>query len=209
MTLQRQGGASVRGSLRAPVRTLSLPPRCRRSATVIVSLCATTRGQAGPFKPSCPTRLATVSRRKLTTKKVGERFKRWAESTDCDAGGQHNLAGLTSLIMATVAESGECIIRRRLRRPEDGFETSLQLQVMEPDHLDHGKTEQLASGRIIQGVEFNGFGKRVAYWMYRDHPGGVLGSYETSVRFQRPRSCTSTAWSARIKFAACRGAERR
>lgn len=119
---------------------------------------------------------------KVDDKKVGERFKRWAESTDCDAGGRHNLAGLTSLIMATVAESGECIIRRRLRRPEDGFETSLQLQVMEPDHLDHGKTEQLASGRIIQGVEFNGFGKRVAYWMYRDHPGGVLGSYETSVR---------------------------
>lgn len=100
-------------------------------------------------------------------------WKAWAESTACDADGRNDLAGLQKLVIRTVAEAGEVLVRRRLRRPEDGLPIPLQLQVLEPDHLDtskHGYTLP-NGGRIVYGVEFDPLGKRVAYWLYPEHPG--------------------------------------
>lgn len=92
----------------------------------------------------------------------------------CDADGQLDFYGLQSLIARCMFESGECIVRLRRRRSEDGLLVPLQLQVLEPDHLDAGKTQQLAGGgRIVSGVEFDALGRRVAYWLFPDHPGDV------------------------------------
>ena len=102
-------------------------------------------------------------------------FNAWANSTDCDADGRHDLAGLQKLVMRTVAESGECLVRRRWRRVEDGFALPMQLQVMESDFLDTTKDQALPNGgRIVQGVEFDPVGYRVAYWLFREHPGSTL-----------------------------------
>lgn len=117
-----------------------------------------------------------------------EAWKAWADTTACDAEGRHNFAGLQKLIMRTVVESGEVLVRRRLRRPTDGLPIPLQLQVLDPDFLDTSKdtaTGLAASGggnRIIQGVEFNALGQTVAYWLYREHPGAASGSMPESVR---------------------------
>ena len=92
----------------------------------------------------------------------------------CDADGQLDFYGLQSLIARCLFESGECIVRLRRRRPDDGLLVPLQLQVLEPDHLDAGKTQSLAGGgRIVSGVEFDAIGRRVAYWLHPDHPGDV------------------------------------
>lgn len=103
-------------------------------------------------------------------------WKRWSESTACDADGQHDLAGLEKLVMRTVVEAGECLVRRRWRRLEDGLPLPMQLQVLEPDFLD--TTRDVASlpngGKIVQGVEFDVLGKRAAYWLYRSHPGSAI-----------------------------------
>jgi lambda family phage portal protein len=100
-------------------------------------------------------------------------FEAWANSTACDADGRHNLVGLQKLVMRTTAESGEVLVRRRWRRLEDGFPLPLQLQVLEPDFLDVSKEVASLSngGKIVQGVEFDGIGRRVAYWLYASHPG--------------------------------------
>lgn len=117
------------------------------------------------------------------TKKAQLLWKSWAESTECDADGRHDIYGLQALVQRTVVESGECFIRRRWRRVEDGLSVPMQLQVLEPDYLDISRTEYLnGGGRIIQGVEFNAFGKRVAYWMYQDHPGDQITKTFESVR---------------------------
>jgi lambda family phage portal protein len=63
----------------------------------------------------------------------------------------------------------------------------LQLQVLEPDHLDHLKHQTLpGGGRIVHGVEFDALGRRVAYWLFRDHPGDTLtvtgAQFSASVR---------------------------
>lgn len=103
-------------------------------------------------------------------------WKAWAETTACDADGRENLYGLQKLVMRTVAESGEVLVRRRLRRPEDNLPLPVQLQVLEPDYLDPLKDNQALpnGGRILQGIEFDPIGRRVAYWLFRTHPGAAL-----------------------------------
>jgi lambda family phage portal protein len=108
--------------------------------------------------------------------RAGELWRAWAETTACDADGRHDFYGLQHLVMETVAVSGEVIVRRRQRRVEDGLPLPVQVQVLEPDYLDAGKTTTLPNGGyIIQGVEFNGWGQRVAYWLFPSHPGSSLG----------------------------------
>jgi len=115
-------------------------------------------------------------------KRVSSLWRSWAETTDCDADGLNDIYGLQALIDRTVVESGECLVRRRWRRPGDGLSLPMQLQVIEPDYLDHSKTMLLQSGRIVQGVEFDAIGRRVAYWLFEDHPGDLIGRIAESKR---------------------------
>jgi len=97
----------------------------------------------------------------------------WAESTACDADGRCDFAGLQKLVMRTVAEAGEVLIRRRFRLPSDGLPLPFQLQVLEPDFIDttrHGITLP-NGGRIVYGVEYDAIGRRAAYWLFKEHPG--------------------------------------
>jgi lambda family phage portal protein len=104
-----------------------------------------------------------------------EAWRRWTESTAIDADGRTNLAGLEKLVMRTVVESGECLVRRRMRLPEDGLPLPMQLQVLEPDFLDTTRDNPslMNGGKIVQGVEFDPLGRRAAYWLYRSHPGSA------------------------------------
>lgn len=97
-------------------------------------------------------------------------WNRWIN--ECDAEGQHDFYGLQALIARTVFESGECLVRLRWRRPEDGLSVPLQLQVLEPDYIDNLKNELLPNGGwILNGVEFDAIGRRAAYWLFASHPG--------------------------------------
>ena len=96
----------------------------------------------------------------------------WSETPACDADGRHDLAGLQKLVLRTVAESGEVLVRRRWRRVTDGLPLPLQLQVLDPDYLDTSQDRGLPTGgRVIHDVELDALGRRVAYWLFRDHPG--------------------------------------
>jgi len=64
-------------------------------------------------------------------KAVADVWKAWAESTACDSDGRHDLAGLQKLAWRTVVESGEVLIRRRRRLPDDGL--PLPLHIMTRD----------------------------------------------------------------------------
>lgn len=58
-----------------------------------------------------------------------------------------------------------------------------RLEGMEGDLLDETKLEELANGgRIVQGVEFDRYNDRVAYWLFDRHPGGLslLSNYLSS-----------------------------
>jgi len=58
----------------------------------------------------------------------------------------------------------------------------MQIQVIEGDYIDTDRTMDLqGGGRIINGVEFDAIGKRVAYWLFQEHPGALLfgGGYNS------------------------------
>lgn len=106
-------------------------------------------------------------------------WARFAEA--CDADGLTDFSGLQALIVRTMVESGECLLRIRERRLEDGLAVPLQLQILEPDHLDAGKTGDLPGGGfVLQGVEFDALGRRRAYWLYPVHPGEVAMARKAS-----------------------------
>ena len=59
----------------------------------------------------------------------------------------------------------------------------LQIQVIPPDHLDPAKTEIQRDGRqIVQGVEFDASGRRVAYWIFPERPHSVFSDHSPAVR---------------------------
>ncbi|MCC6366350.1 MAG: phage portal protein [Bryobacterales bacterium] len=100
----------------------------------------------------------------------------WLRWTDeADATGLTDLYGLQALACRSVMEAGECFIRLRPRLPKDGFSVPLQLQLLEAEHLPTNETRKLENGNYIRaGIEFNGVGRRVAYHLYREHPGDAL-----------------------------------
>ncbi len=138
-------------------------------------------------------------------------WKAWAETTDCDADGRLTFAGLQRQVMDTVAEAGEVLVRRRWRQQADQFSIPLQLQILEPDYLDTDKDNQKGTtgGPIVQGVEFNNWGQRLAYWLFERHPGSALASGFTSRRIDateiqhvyrqdRPGQVRGVSWCAPI-----------
>ncbi len=113
---------------------------------------------------------------KAATDRVEAAFKRHLDTTDIDADGRHDLYGIQRLAFRTMVESGEVLIRRRRRRPGDGFRLPFQVQVLEPDFLDHTKqgTVPRSNHLIVDGIEFDRIGRRVAYWLFDQHPGTTL-----------------------------------
>ncbi|MDG7056613.1 MAG: phage portal protein [Wolbachia endosymbiont of Penenirmus auritus] len=112
-------------------------------------------------------------------KKIQELWLRWTD--EADSSGINDFYGLQALVCRSMVEGGECFVRLRTRKPEDGLCVPLQLQVLESEHLDNKSNQTLANGNVIRnGIEFNRLGKREAYYLFREHPGE--GSFKESVR---------------------------
>lgn len=121
----------------------------------------------------------------------------WADSTDCDADGVNNFYGLQALAMRSVAEGGEAVILRKWRSMSElaGVKSSgyripvpFQIQVLEGDFIDTTKNMNLDAGAYIRhGVEFDKKNRRVAYWLWNQHPGdmGVIGGLRQNLMSNR------------------------
>ena len=102
--------------------------------------------------------------------------ERHFDTTAIDADGRLNLYGLQRLAMNTVVESGEVLVRRRRRQIGDGLPLPFQVQVLEPDYLDVLREGPLPSGNYVrEGIEFDLIGRRVAYYLWDEHPGRSSG----------------------------------
>ncbi len=98
-------------------------------------------------------------------------WRRWADSTACDAEGRLDLYGLQALAMRAVVESGECFVRLLLTPPTLSNPVGLRLQVLESDHLDAARTGMVEGAPTIQGIALGEAGEPVGYWLHRIHPG--------------------------------------
>lgn len=119
---------------------------------------------------------------------VQEAWATWAEELgESDPEGRVDYYGQQAQILRSCAEAGEGLVRQRFRRQRDAMFVPLQLQLLEPDHLDSTRTQRLRDGgAIVQGVEFDPIGRRRAYWLFRDHPGNTTLPVGTS-RFESVR----------------------
>ncbi len=139
-------------------------------------------------------------------------WKQWAESTACDFDGIRNFYSIQDLVMRTVARDGECLVR--FRRNPDMPNVPLQLQVLEPDYLDPYRIINPDTGnRVIDGVEVDMQGRRVAYWLYPHHPGDTrtvlwfnalvshrvpMGEVAHVFRQDRPGQLRAVSWFAPV-----------
>jgi len=107
----------------------------------------------------------------------------WVDEADADGLTDHY--GQQALVARMVERDGECFVRLRPRRPEDGLAVPLQVQLLVADFVPLEKNERARNGNLIKaGIEFNAIGQKVAYWMYRQHPGSfnVMGTANQLVR---------------------------
>jgi lambda family phage portal protein len=94
----------------------------------------------------------------------------WVDESDAD--GLTDFYGQQSVIARMVEESGECFVRIRQRKVEDGLAVPVQLQVLAPEFCPLDRNFTTRRGTAVRaGIEFDAVGKRVAYWMYKTHPG--------------------------------------
>lgn len=120
-------------------------------------------------------------------KKVLTAWRNWAGKAHIDYRERQNFAGILALVARTVFLSGECLIIRR----RGGRKAPIQLEVLECDHLDdaHGNVYN-GNGYILDGIEYNERGKRVAYHIYDQHPhdNTILGQHTGQAHSRRVKA---------------------
>ena len=100
-----------------------------------------------------------------------EAWRRWSDSTACDAEGRLDLYGLQALVMRAVVESGECFVRLLPAEITLANPIGLRLQVLESDHLDTARQGVIEGIPTLQGIALGEAGEPVGYWLHRVHPG--------------------------------------
>jgi len=101
----------------------------------------------------------------------------WADWVpEADADGRLDFYGLQALAVRSMFTDGEVLTRFRHRLPQDGLSVPLQTQLLEGDHLPVEDTRSLPGRHeIVNGVEFDAIGRRVAYHLWDRHPGEAGG----------------------------------
>lgn len=110
-----------------------------------------------------------------TREMAGGAFETWAE--EADHANRTDLWGLQRDISRHMVVDGEALVL--FRDDPDG----LRLQLIPPELLDESKTASLSGGReIVNGVEFDAQGRRVAYHVLPQKPSSIYAEYAPPVR---------------------------
>lgn len=121
--------------------------------------------------------------------RVDALWKRWSRS--CDRHGHTDFDGLLNLAVREMIEGGEVFALARPTSMRAPNVVPLQIELREADHLDSARMDNRPDGvRIDQGIEYDRNGRRSAYWLFPDHPGGtvtVFGRRFESVRIPADR----------------------
>lgn len=108
------------------------------------------------------------------TKAALERWYAWANTTQCDYDGRLTFSGLQALALRTIVQSGEVLVVKEVASAADGLAIPIRLRVLEPDYLDitrDGVVNEETGNQLVQGIELDAKGRRVAYWLFDQHPG--------------------------------------
>lgn len=143
--------------------------------------------------------------------KWGPAWRTWSETPQCDADERLTFSAMQSLAVKAVVRDGEVLLRRRRRRPTDGLAIPLAIQVLEADFIDTSKDQFIGQegGPVIQGIEHDALGRRVAYYLFEQHPGSNRpGNHQSRrvsaadiihvFRQDRPGQVRGVSWLAQV-----------
>lgn len=121
-------------------------------------------------------------------RELAQLFLDWTDESDAD--GLCDWYGQQALATRSLAESGETFARFRFRRPGDLETVPLQVQLLEAEYVPYDMPVAGYGQDIRCGIEFNGIGKRAAYWMYKQHPNDIIapGIFPDRIPYRVPAS---------------------
>lgn len=103
-------------------------------------------------------------------------WQRWGKKADI--AGRMDLPQLLRVVAKAVARDGECLVRV-VRQKQLAY--GIALQVLEADRLDETLNIVTENGAIRQGVEIDGTGRPLAYYIKTRHPGERYGTGSNQV----------------------------
>jgi lambda family phage portal protein len=103
---------------------------------------------------------------------IEDTFEDWTDKDTCDPAGKLSFADMERLIMGSIVENGEVLVRK-VRLPFGEGKIPYALELIEADRLvDQWSIARAENDNVIRmGVEQNKWGRPVAYWLYPTHPG--------------------------------------
>lgn len=160
----RRAGASANTDHAADARELRI-----RARALVQNVPYIARGLQALVSSTIGTGIEPIPQGK-DAEKLKKAWAAWASVADAD--GIFDMYGLQAAAYRAMEQDGEVLIRRRMRRPEDGLPVPLQLQLLEIDWLDSAKNGAVTGGgQIVNGIEYDVLGKPRAYWLFGSHPG--------------------------------------
>lgn len=133
-----------------------------------------------------------------------------AFNEDCDVSGQFTLQKLEELAIESIARDGEALFI--IHRGLSFGKYNIQLQAIDPDHLDERYNGYSDNGnRIIQGVEIDDLSRPIAYhlWKFNPYDDPSLNKMNERVRYlakdvihifdaERAGQCRGYSWLAPV-----------
>ena len=103
---------------------------------------------------------------------IEDAWAEWCDKDQCDPAGDLCFADMERMIMGSIAENGEVLVRK-VRQPFGAGKTPYALELIEADRLvDQWSSARASNGNMIRmGKEQDRWGRTVAYWLYPNHPG--------------------------------------
>lgn len=103
--------------------------------------------------------------------KIETEWKRWNKRENCHAAGTLSFAELQKMLVKTTVESGEIYVRL-IYKTFGNSRVPLALQLVEGDQLCEEMNGVSENGNEIRmGVELNEWGRPIAYFLKKRHPG--------------------------------------
>jgi lambda family phage portal protein len=101
-------------------------------------------------------------------------FEIWTDEADADL--LTDFYGLQALLVRRMVVDGESFAL--LLNGDSGF----SIRLIDAEQVDASLNRVINDGRIVQGVEFNNQGRRVAYWILPERPGMPFAVVQQAVR---------------------------